>query len=403
MFRPAVLVLIMAGLTLACATVEVSDLRQLPSADLNSGLGYELLLTAIEAMQQDIMETRAQVREQRQLLEEVRGEIDRKQQSVESKVQVVLKRSLVELNQKIQTSLRKDSASAEQMQLRIEQFENRTEQTLSQHKQSFKQELEDLDKRMQQSITKLQSIAPSTERASFRTSISNRTTPADNRVYGSCQEVQTREIVNIRPPKSGLPSFKVLCEQNNWGAWILIHYRFDGSVNFDRNWSDYRNGFGRLDSEFWLGLEKMHRLTSSDSYELLIVMRRKDGSDSYAHYQRIVVGSSAEKYKLQLSGFYRGSVLDSMASSNGMAFSTPDADNDQAPDANCAQGYSSGWWFNQCFNANLNGLYSPGKLDDAMQWNGFGDKEGLLAAEMMIRPSPPMNLDGPMMPHCGSN
>ncbi|EDS42937.1 conserved hypothetical protein [Culex quinquefasciatus] len=100
MFRPAALVLILAGLTLA-ATVEVNDLKQLPAADLNSGLGYELLLTAIEAMQQDIMETRAQVREQRQLLEEVRGEIDRKQQSVESKVQVVLKRSLVELNQKI--------------------------------------------------------------------------------------------------------------------------------------------------------------------------------------------------------------------------------------------------------------------------------------------------------------
>lgn len=178
----------------------------------------------------------------------------------------------------------------------------------------------------------------------------------------------------------------------------MIHYRFDGSVNFDRNWSDYRNGFGRLDSEFWLGLEKMHRLTSSDSYELLVVMRRKDGSDHYAHYQRIVVGSSAEKYKLQLSGFYRGSVLDSLATSNGMAFSTADADNDPALNANCAQVYSSGWWFEKCFKANLNGLYSPGKLDDTMQWNGFGDQEGLLGAAMMIRPSRTVNLDRPMMP-----
>ena len=34
--------------------------------------------------------------------------------------------------------------------------------------------------------------------------------------------------------------------------------RQDGSVDFNRNWVDYENGFTE---EFWLGLSKMHRLT----------------------------------------------------------------------------------------------------------------------------------------------
>ena len=38
--------------------------------------------------------------------------------------------------------------------------------------------------------------------------------------------------------------------------------------DFFRGWEDYKNGFGGLDSqgEFWLGLEKIYRLTSSKRF-----------------------------------------------------------------------------------------------------------------------------------------
>ena len=53
--------------------------------------------------------------------------------------------------------------------------------------------------------------------------------------------------------------------------WIILMNRFDGSVSFNRSWTDYRNGFVNIGrGEFWLGNEKMHRLTSRFAYVLRI-------------------------------------------------------------------------------------------------------------------------------------
>ena len=41
----------------------------------------------------------------------------------------------------------------------------------------------------------------------------------------------------------------------------MIQEKMDGSVNFNRTQDDYKHGFGNLVGEFWLGLDKINRLT----------------------------------------------------------------------------------------------------------------------------------------------
>jgi len=45
--------------------------------------------------------------------------------------------------------------------------------------------------------------------------------------------------------------------------WIVMMNRFDGSVNFNRSWAEYKLGFGDIrTSEFWIGNENIHLYTT---------------------------------------------------------------------------------------------------------------------------------------------
>ena len=45
------------------------------------------------------------------------------------------------------------------------------------------------------------------------------------------------------------------------GQWEVIQRRMDGSVDFNRNWASYVDGFCDPDGEHWLGLKNIHCLT----------------------------------------------------------------------------------------------------------------------------------------------
>ena len=44
----------------------------------------------------------------------------------------------------------------------------------------------------------------------------------------------------------------------------VVQRRYNGSVNFNRSWADYKDGFGSMDREFWLGNEILHNLTDTE-------------------------------------------------------------------------------------------------------------------------------------------
>eukprot|EP00105_Crassostrea_gigas_P031345 XP_011454024.1 PREDICTED: ficolin-1 [Crassostrea gigas] len=137
----------------------------------------------------------------------------------------------------------------------------------------------------------------------------------------------------------------------------VIQRRVNGSVDFNNNWTEYKNGFGFADHEFWIGNDMLYRLTSQKPQELRVDMERFNGEKAYAVYSRFAVGDESSKYKLEVNG-YSGNAGDSLDYHNNMKFSTPDEDNDSDSSRSCASKYRSGWWFNSCSHTKPNGQYT---------------------------------------------
>ena len=154
------------------------------------------------------------------------------------------------------------------------------------------------------------------------------------------------------------------------GGWIVIQRnRKNSKVSFKRNWREYEQGFGDLNKDFWAGLELMHTLTQRGQWEMRVDYQKNDKTWSYLHYNQFSVGSASEEYPLTV-GRFTGVGSDLFAYHNGMKFSTPHNDNDKHSD-NCAARNKNGWWFNDCYNIDINR-----QPPDA----------GVLLSEMKIRP-----------------
>ncbi|XP_068705707.1 microfibril-associated glycoprotein 4-like [Montipora foliosa] len=194
-------------------------------------------------------------------------------------------------------------------------------------------------------------------------------------------------VYTIDPDGSG--AFDVFCDQTTaGGGWTVFQKRLDGSVDFYRGWSDYKQGFGNLRGEYWLGLDKIHRLTKLVKNTLRVDLQDTKGKTAYAAYDMFAVTSERAKYQLSL-GTYSGTAGDSLSRHHNAPFSTKDKDNDKAW-GNCAALYKGAWWYDACHSSNLNGRYHHGKHSsyaDGVNWKSWkGYYYSAKRAEMKIRP-----------------
>ena len=157
------------------------------------------------------------------------------------------------------------------------------------------------------------------------------------------------------------------------GGWLVIQRRIDGSVDFNRYWSEYEEGFGNLPvddedttGEFWIGLRSLHCLTSQGHWELRIDYMLSNKTKGYLSYHHFRVGPASDDYRLSISGF-NGNTTDPILAPgginlNGMKFTTRDKDNDKWNGHNCAVHNvgknAGGWWYNACSYMFLNNQYN---------------------------------------------
>lgn len=65
----------------------------------------------------------------------------------------------------------------------------------------------------------------------------------------------------------------------------------DPRENFNRDWSDYKNGFGDPGKEFWLGNENIYMLTNNEEYILRVELEDFEGNKRWVYTYRIFTQS----------------------------------------------------------------------------------------------------------------
>lgn len=153
--------------------------------------------------------------------------------------------------------------------------------------------------------------------------------------------------------------FQVFCNMTiDGGGWTVFQRRNRGATSFYNNWLAYKNGFGDIQDEFWLGNDKLHYLTTQGNYEIRIDFITSSNSAKYAKYTLFRIDSGTNKYRVTHIGSYSGNGGDAMNNLGNDAFSTHDQDNDGWSSYDCAENHRGGWWYGGTRSANTLSYYS---------------------------------------------
>ena len=182
----------------------------------------------------------------------------------------------------------------------------------------------------------------------------------------------------------GKNAMTVFCDQTtDGGGWVVLQRRVSPfRTSFNKMWSGFRQGFGDINGEFWLGNIKIHRLTAAGLSNLRIDLTATGNHSGFAKYSGFNVANNGDNYRWTMQ-WHSGNIGNSIGIPHrdwnqvGRQFSTPDFDNDGFTGGSCARERKSGWWFNYCGYADLN-------QDGVPFWNTWTAKK-VIQSEMKVR------------------
>jgi len=184
--------------------------------------------------------------------------------------------------------------------------------------------------------------------------------------------VSQNGVYMIRPSPTDTP-VQAKCDFRYSGGWTVIQHRFDGSVDFNKDWAAYETGFGQAQSEYWLGLEHITKLSKSADTRIRIDLTDFQGHTAYVEHENFFVSGADDNYRLHVGIKRHGDLGDSFQVTSGEKFTTYDRDND-GWSGNCAQDLQGGGWYSKCSYANINGKYYPTGISskrDGIYWAKF--------------------------------
>ena len=170
------------------------------------------------------------------------------------------------------------------------------------------------------------------------------------------------------------------------GGWTVFHRRYVPlTENFDLGWNSYKQGFGDVFKEFWLGNDLLHEITTaSRPHYILVFARRPDQQTTVSKYGSFYIEGESELYKIHfnntlLKGIPSLTERDIAAPNQNMnqrPFSTKDRINIAIPF--CIE-HEGALWHNQCANI------FPNKKE-YLRWSSFNGGDGPLdEMEIMIK------------------
>ncbi|KAG8429839.1 hypothetical protein GDO86_019080 [Hymenochirus boettgeri] len=162
----------------------------------------------------------------------------------------------------------------------------------------------------------------------------------------------------IRP--EGSPKLVVQCYMYDCNGWTVIQRNSHNTeITWSTVWTSYKYGFGNIESDHWLGNKYINLLTTQKLNKVRIILTDSNGQTRFAEYDTFHVKEENDQYRLRL-GAYSGDAGDSMSSSSlknlhdNMRFSTHDGDHDRNHNVECADDFGGGWWYDSCYDAQLN-------------------------------------------------